>query len=75
MDVDDAKMLVEASHEKGKRSRSAATRRLSFQTCRVSDRLRIDPVSVNPDIIAKTKRLVHELKTKLPPWLGRRTSL
>jgi pyruvate,water dikinase len=60
------RMLVEAGHEKGKTVSicgQAPSVYPDFAEYLIG--LGIDSVSVNPDVVSKTKKLVHELETKL----------
>ena len=62
------KMLVEAAHEKGKTVSicgQAPSVYPDFAEYLIG--LGIDSVSVNPDMVAKTRRLVHELEAKVAP--------
>lgn len=62
------KMLVEAAHEKGKTvSICGQAPSVYPDFAEYLIRLGIDSVSVNPDVVAKTRKLVHELETKLVP--------
>jgi pyruvate, water dikinase len=62
------RMLVEGAHEKGKTvSICGQAPSVYPDFAEYLMRLGIDSVSVNPDVVAKTRKLVHELERKLLP--------